>query len=312
MPSDGNTGAPQTGIALVVEGGGQKGAFTAGVLDSWLVSHFNPFEILIGTSAGAQNIASYLSQQTGYAYSLIANLTRKPDFFNPWRLFMGKNVMDLDWYFNQAQSPIYAFDTQRATKNAQNRIVRFLASDQSKLATELIDPLKHGWLQSMKYSSSIPYLYHSPKLIDGGVTAPIPVTEAHQLGAKTIVTIRTTMDTSNLVPKSIKHLKSLVCSKGDCPTFIKLVDEYKDAYLKAEAFIQAPPPEVNVLEIKPIEPLQTAILGSSEQSMSADYKQGFTLGMKFLHERRLDKYLQAKELHCPQPVKSNFPLAPIC
>ena len=64
---------PNAGLALVAEGGGQRGAFTAGVLDSWLISNFNPFGILIGTSAGAQNIASYLSKQTGYAYSLISH-----------------------------------------------------------------------------------------------------------------------------------------------------------------------------------------------------------------------------------------------
>jgi len=90
---------PLTGLGLVAEGGGQRGAFTAGVLDSWQIVHFNPFEILIGTSAGAQNIASYVSKQTGYAYTLISDLTRQNAFFNPWRLFTGKNVMDLDWYF---------------------------------------------------------------------------------------------------------------------------------------------------------------------------------------------------------------------
>lgn len=36
-------------IALIAEGGGQRGIFTAGVLDAWLEDGFDPFDILIGT-----------------------------------------------------------------------------------------------------------------------------------------------------------------------------------------------------------------------------------------------------------------------
>lgn len=115
-------------MGLVAEGGGQRGAFTAGVLDSWLVANFNPFSVLIGTSAGAQNIASFLSQQTGYAYSLLVDLTRNDAFFNPWRLFTGSNVLDLDWYFSHAKQPLYQFDHVQASKNSARRKVRFSAS----------------------------------------------------------------------------------------------------------------------------------------------------------------------------------------
>ncbi len=40
-------------MALVCEGGGQRGIFTAGVLDEFQRAGFNPFDLLIGTSAGA-------------------------------------------------------------------------------------------------------------------------------------------------------------------------------------------------------------------------------------------------------------------
>ncbi len=70
------------------------------------------------------------------------------------------------------------------------------------------------------------------------------------------------------------------------------MDEYEDAYLKAEAFISSPPKELYVLEIKPQKPLQTTILGSSEQSIVADYKHGFELGMQFINEHKIQAYLQ--------------------
>lgn len=53
--------APIVQTALVAEGGGQRGIFTAGILDAWLEHQFNPFKLLIGTSAGAQNLSSYIT-----------------------------------------------------------------------------------------------------------------------------------------------------------------------------------------------------------------------------------------------------------
>ncbi|GLX82893.1 patatin-like phospholipase family protein [Thalassotalea eurytherma] len=273
---------PHAGVALVAEGGGQRGAFTAGVLDSWQIANFNPFQVLIGTSAGAQNIASYMSKQTGYAYTLIANLTRHQSFFNPWRAFTKKNVMDLDWYFAKAASKFYQFDEHQAYLNSQGRKVRFSASNSSKFATELIDPNVQGWLEALKYSSAIPYLYKSDSLVDGGVTAPVPVHQAYELGAKTILTIRTTVEDRSPMPKPIKQLKPFICGKGKCPEFINLWTKHEHAYDEAESFIQQPPAGVKVIEIKPLQPLKTKVLGSSQQDIVADYKYGFALGRRFI------------------------------
>ena len=274
--------SPIEGLALVAEGGGQRGAFTAGVLDSFQVARFNPFQILIGTSAGAQNIASYMSQQTGYAYSLISNLTMTKPFFNPWRVFTGHNVMDLDWYFAQAKKPSYQFDINQANLNSSNRIVRFSTSDPKQMATKLIDPNQEGWLKALKYSSAIPYFYKSNRLVDGGVTAPVPVNEAYQLGAKKIITIRTTLDTKNLVPTPIKKMKPLICKGGHCPNFINLLDKHEETYLNAERFIHSPPSKVTVFEIKPHQTLASKVLGSSKQDIISDYKHGFELGLEFM------------------------------
>lgn len=74
--------ASRVKTALVAEGGGQRGIFTAGVLDAWLDKKFDPFDLLIGTSAGSQNITSYLSRQKGYAKRLIGGLSRRKRFLN--------------------------------------------------------------------------------------------------------------------------------------------------------------------------------------------------------------------------------------
>ncbi len=84
-------------LGLVCEGGGQRGIFTAGVLDEFMRAGFNPFDIMLGTSAGAQNLSAYMCNQQGYARKVITRYTTAREFFDPMRFVRGGNLIDLDW-----------------------------------------------------------------------------------------------------------------------------------------------------------------------------------------------------------------------
>ena len=51
--------------ALVVEGGALRGVFSTGLLDGFLEAQFNPFDLFIGVSSGASNLAAYLAGMIG-------------------------------------------------------------------------------------------------------------------------------------------------------------------------------------------------------------------------------------------------------
>ena len=53
----------QEKIALVIEGGGFKSVFSAGVLDAFLINKFQPFDIYIGVSSGAMCLSYYVANQ---------------------------------------------------------------------------------------------------------------------------------------------------------------------------------------------------------------------------------------------------------
>ena len=78
-------------MALVCEGGGQRGIFTAGVLDEFMRAQFNPFDLFYGTSAGAQNLSAYLCNQPGYGRKVIMRYTTRREFFDPVRFVRGGN-----------------------------------------------------------------------------------------------------------------------------------------------------------------------------------------------------------------------------
>ena len=57
----------ETKIGLVLEGGGMRGVYTAGVLDAFLDAGLD-FDGTLGVSAGSCHAASFLSKQRGRAY----------------------------------------------------------------------------------------------------------------------------------------------------------------------------------------------------------------------------------------------------
>ncbi len=83
--------------ALVAEGGGMRGVFTAGVLDAFLVNNYNPFNLYIGCSAGALNLSSYIAGQYRHGYRTISDFTTRPEFYNWSRFLRGGHAIDLDW-----------------------------------------------------------------------------------------------------------------------------------------------------------------------------------------------------------------------
>ena len=90
--------------AIVCEGGGQRGIFTAGVLDEFMRARFDPFDLYLGTSAGAQNLSSYVCNQPGYARKVITRYTTSREFFDPMRFVRGGNLIDLDWLIDSTRS----------------------------------------------------------------------------------------------------------------------------------------------------------------------------------------------------------------
>lgn len=284
---------PIKGMALVAEGGGQRGIFTAGILDSWLENNFNPFELLIGTSAGAQNLSSYMSNQIGYAKKSIMELSKHPKFFNMKRTLWGNNIVDLDWYFDQVTNT-YQLNLECALSKMKTRRLLFSATRADDLALKFFEPEHDNWLTTLKASSALPFLYKkgvqidNEHYVDGGVASPVPIKEAYLLGAKNIITIRTVPKQQSVKSQWAHKLKSWICHDGGrCPKALDIITQHENAYENALNFIDAPPSDVNIIELSPPKPLLSKIMGSSENALNADYEMGFNVGLTFLNNTKI-------------------------
>lgn len=306
--------APMT--ALIAEGGGQRGIFTAGVLDAWLDAEFDPFDLFIGTSAGSQNLTSFLARQKGYAKRLIRGLSRHKRFYQLGRGLVGGHVVDLDWYFDKTTRGSFALDFETASKTLGQRQLLITATNARDRQGYFLSPSddSNHWRELLKASSALPFLYKqgvklAPWLasdaanqsaeqtspiqedffLDGGLAAPLPVREAYQRGARKIVVIRTVNADFQAQSAWVHKLKSWICVSGYCPKTIDYLVQHEQAYQEELAFMANPPAGVEIVQIFADDTLQSKLLGSTDADLRQDYRTGVAAGNAFLQRVNLQQ-----------------------
>ncbi|MEB5538865.1 patatin family protein [Vibrio cholerae] len=183
--------------ALVAQGGGQRGIFTAGVLDAFLLSNFDPYHEFYGTSAGALNLCAFLSRQTGLSKAFILELTTRAEFFHLFSYIRRKQYMNMQWALDRIGEYPYRLDLDMARQALGKRKAYAAVTSADDLKDAYFPMLGADWQQVLLATCAIPGLYPEPvtlagkQYIDGGVSASIPVQEAWRKEARFITVIRT-------------------------------------------------------------------------------------------------------------------------
>lgn len=183
--------------ALVAQGGGQRGIFTSGVLDAFLLSNFDPFDEFYGTSAGALNICAFLSRQAELGKSFILDLTTAPEFFHLFSFMRRKQYLNLKWALDKICDYPYKLDIDMGRRVVGHRRAFAATTDVNTLKDHYLPMLQEDWYQVLMATSAIPTLFEGTvahqgnEFIDGGVSASIPVQEAWRQECRSIIVIRT-------------------------------------------------------------------------------------------------------------------------
>lgn len=274
-------------LALVCEGGGQRGIFTAGVLDEFMIAHFDPFDYYYGTSAGAQNLSAFVCDQPGYARRVITHYTTHREFFNPVRFVRGGHLIDLDWLIDAtARNMPLSMDTaqRRFDKGKEFYMCACRSDDYS---ANYFSPLSDNWLDIIRASSAIPGFYRSGVMLDnisyqdGGISDAVPVREAVRHGAQTLVVIRTVPSQMYYTPQWFTHMERWL-SESSLKPLLNLVNHHEKSYTAIQQFIENPPDDLRIIEIYPPSPLKSIALGSRRAALREDYMLGRRCGRYFL------------------------------
>lgn len=274
-------------IALVCEGGGQRGIFTAGVLDEFQRAKFNPFDLFIGTSAGAQNLSAFVCGQQGYARRVITRYTTSKLFFDPLRFVRGGNLIDLDWLIDVTQRELpLALESAKLLFDS-GREFYMCACRSDDYSPGYFAPTHANWHDLIKASSAIPGFYRlgvdleGISYLDGGISDAIPVREAARRGADTIVVIRTVPSQMFYTPKWMKRMERWLNASALQP-MINILHHHEASYREIQQFIEQPPGDLRIIEIYPPHVLASMALGSRVAALNQDYHLGRRCGRYFL------------------------------
>ncbi|MCS3603355.1 putative patatin/cPLA2 family phospholipase [Buttiauxella sp. BIGb0471] len=313
-------------LAIVCEGGGQRGIFTAGVLDEFMRANFNPFDLFLGTSAGAQNLSAYVCHQPGYARRVITRFTTTREFFDPLRFVRGGHLIDLDWLVESTAAKI-PLSMGTAEKMFESGKAFYMCACRSDDYTPgYFSPDSGTWLNLLKASSAIPGFYRTGVEIDGigyqdgGISDAIPVREAVRLGADTLVVIRTVPSQMYYTPEWFKRMERWLGDSSLQP-LLNLVHHHEASYREIQSFIEKPPGKLRIFEIYPPKPLMSSALGSRLPALNTDYKIGRLCGRYFLAtvgklltdkppiKRHLPRIVVPGQVVVPQTVVTQEPLS---
>ena len=96
-------------IGLVLEGGGMRGIYTAGVLDC-LLDHEIETDGVIGVSAGACHATSYLSKQRERNFRVNTKYLKDKEYLSLHSLLKTGSLFGMDMLFNRIPHELEPYD----------------------------------------------------------------------------------------------------------------------------------------------------------------------------------------------------------
>ena len=266
---------PPPARALVVEGGAMRGVFTTGVLDGFLAAGFNPFDLFIGVSSGAGNLAAYLAQMPGRNLRIYTDYSLRPEFLDLRRFLRGGHVMDLDWLWERTIAEIRL---DRATIYARGKpfLVCLTDVDSGRAVYKATDA--DNIEAVLKASSALPILYRGfPRIdgqpsLDGGIADALPVEAAVRRGARRIMVVRS-RPAGYRKKRGLSHALLLWNLRHHAQlraTAARRVARYNASL----ALIRRPPRGVSIIEVCPPDDFRATRLGRDPAVLHEGYRQG--------------------------------------
>jgi len=183
--------------ALVLEGGGMRGSFTAGIIKYLLESEIY-FKEVIGVSAGANNGANYCSRQPLRNKKIFTEMVEDKRYMGIKNLIKNGSYFGMDFLFHDLPHEILPFDYQ-SFKNSSSKL-KTAVTECNSGEVRYFNPQSFDDIDKIdkvfQASSSLPLVSKPVQIedkyyLDGGIRDSIPVQKALEDGYKNIVVILT-------------------------------------------------------------------------------------------------------------------------
>lgn len=180
-------------VSLVLEGGGMRGAYTAGCL-SWLIDEGIEFDCAYGISTGAVHLTSFLMKNKQFLYEMATDIIADKSLVGLSPLLREKTLVGYQYLFSHFLKDQLHFDIKDIIGKTKT-LAKYGVYDLEKGETVYFE-LKDMNMELLKAACSLPILGKAVKVgnheyLDGGITKMIPIEEAIKDGCSDHLIITT-------------------------------------------------------------------------------------------------------------------------
>ena len=264
----------KTRIHLVLEGGGMKGVYTAGVLDFLLEQNLE-FDAVYGVSAGACVGASFMSKQKTRGYHSLVDYVNDPACVSKRSLTKTGNYFNKEFVYYKIPNELIPYDYDTAHKNPYKLYATVTNVETGK--AEYFPCL--DYTKDIEYicaSSSLPMLaeiqwINGKGYLDGGIADSVPYLEAKKNAKKCVIVL--TKPKGYLCQKQNPILaKAIKLKYRKYPKLLKALDNRHLRYNKTLIMMEH---DENVFVLRPSVPLEIDRLEKDKKKLEGAYQLGY-------------------------------------
>ena len=239
-------------IGLVLEGGGKRGIYTAGVLDVFLENGIS-FDGVIGVSAGAIHGCSYVSEQMGRSIRYNLKYGNDYRFMSLLSWFLTGNVVDTKFCYHTLPEKLDPFDNRTFMASKTDFYVVCSNVETGKpeyiLCKDMVKDIDY-----LRASASLPFVsrivnLNGKKYLDGGITDSIPFKAFKEMGYDKLVVVTTRPKYYRKKPFLLTWLAKLRYKKY--PKFIEAILNRHKMYNREMDELQKLEDSRDILVIRP-------------------------------------------------------------
>ena len=261
---------------LVLEGGGMRGIFTAGVLDLFLENNVI-VDNCVAVSAGACLGASYMSKQYKRGFNAIADHINKKEYASFYNLITTGDFFDVDYSYRRVVEEFNPFDNEEYIKNPTiyQTVITNVKTGKAEYP-HIRDAVKE--LIYIRASASLPFLsrmveINGEKYLDGGVSDPIPLKKAIENGNKKIILILTRDKKYRKKQSKLSKISLILYKKY--PKFVELMNTRYERYNETLEYIYELEKKGEVFIIQPESSLDLGRIEKNRKKLEIVYQMGY-------------------------------------
>ncbi len=261
---------------LVLEGGGMRGVYTAGVLDFFIDKGLY-FNSIYAVSAGACHSCSYLSKQRGRAFRVNVDYLKDKRYCSVRSLIKTGDMFGADMCYDIIPNQLDLYDYEEFVKYEGEFFSVITNCNTGKAEYVKIKDMQKDII-AVRASSSLPILSKNvfidgKEYLDGGISDPIPIASSIQGGNKKNVVILTQCEDYRKQPNKIM---TLIKSKyRKYPNLIEAMGSRHIRYNGALDLIKEEQEKRNAFVIRPQVAPNIGRVEKNKDKLSTLYQNGY-------------------------------------